>query len=67
MVEVAKRHAVKAIVVENYYDTKSADAVARFSGARVVQIPGDVGGEPAVGSYEQYVDVLVARIGGALR
>jgi zinc/manganese transport system substrate-binding protein len=67
MVEVAKREGVKAIVVENYYDTKSADAVARFTGAKVVQIPGDVGGEPAVRTYEQYVDVLVTRIGGALR
>jgi zinc/manganese transport system substrate-binding protein len=67
MVEVAKREGVKAIVVENYYDTKSADAVTRFTGAKVVQIPGDVGGEPAVKTYEQYVDVLVTRIGGALR
>jgi zinc/manganese transport system substrate-binding protein len=67
MVEVAKREGVKAIVVENYYDTKSADAVARFSGAKVVQIPGDVGGEPAVKTYEQYVDLLVARVGGTLR
>jgi zinc/manganese transport system substrate-binding protein len=67
MVEVAKREGVNAIVVENYYDTKSADAVARFTGAKVVQIPGDVGGEPAVRTYEQYVDVLVTRIGGALR
>lgn len=67
MVEVAKREGVKAIVVENYYDTRSADAVSRFSGARVVQVPGDVGGEPAVTSYERYVEVLVTRIGGALR
>jgi zinc/manganese transport system substrate-binding protein len=67
MVEVAKREGVKAIVVENYYDTRSADVVSRHSGAKVVQIPGDVGGEPGVDSYEKYVEVLVTRIGGALR
>jgi zinc/manganese transport system substrate-binding protein len=67
MVDVAKREGVKAIVVENHYDTRSADVVSRHAGAKVVQIPGDVGGEPGVDSYEEYVDVLVTRIGGALR
>jgi zinc/manganese transport system substrate-binding protein len=67
LVSVAKRDGVQAIVVENYFDTKSAEAVARHSGARIVQIPGDVGGEPGVDTYEKYVDALVRRIGGALR
>ena len=67
MVEVAKRQGVKAIAVENYYDTRSADVVARHSGAKVVQLPGDVGGEPGIQTYEQYVDVLVSRVAGALR
>lgn len=67
LVGVAKRTGVKAIVVENYYDTKSADVVARHSGAKVVQIPGDVGGEPGASSYEAYVDTLVRRIGEAAR
>ena len=67
LVVVAQREGVKAISVENYYDTKSADVVARHSGAKVVQIPGDVGGEPGVNTYEQYVDVVVSRLAGALR
>lgn len=67
LVGVAKAQGVKAIVVENYYDTKSADVVAQHSGAKVVRIPGDVGGEPEARSYEAYVDVLVRRIGEALR
>jgi zinc/manganese transport system substrate-binding protein len=67
MVQVAKRDGVRAIVVENYYDTKSADTVARFSGAKVVQTPGDVGGERGIDTYERYIDVLVSRIAGALR
>jgi zinc/manganese transport system substrate-binding protein len=64
---VAKREGVKAISVENYYDTKSAEVVARHSGARIVQIPGDVGGEPGIDTYERYVDVLVKRLVRALR
>jgi zinc/manganese transport system substrate-binding protein len=67
LVGVAKRDGVKAIVVENYYDTKSADVVAQHSGAKVVQIPGDVGGEPGASTYEAYVDTLVRRIGEAAR
>ncbi|HEX9307658.1 MAG TPA: metal ABC transporter substrate-binding protein [Anaeromyxobacter sp.] len=67
LVGVAQREGVKAISVENYYDTKSAEVVARHSGAKIVLIPGDVGGEPGVDTWEKYMDVLVKRIGTALR
>ncbi len=67
LVGVAQREGVKAISVENYYDTKSAEVVSRHSGAKIVLIPGDVGGEPGLDTWEKYMDVLVKRIGGALR
>jgi zinc/manganese transport system substrate-binding protein len=67
LVEVAKREGIKAISVENYYDTKSADVVARHSGAKTVLIPGDVGGEPGLDGYEKYMDLVVKRLAGALR
>ncbi len=67
MVLKARQDGVKAILVENYYDTKSADLVAQHSGARVVQIPGDVGGEPGARDYPSYLDLLVKRAVGALR
>src|SRR5512133_2705939 len=67
LVGVAQRQGVKAIVVENYYDRKSAEVVARHSGAQVVQIPGDVGGEPGLKTYDQWIDALVTRIAGAVR
>lgn len=63
----ARREGVRAIVVENYYDRRSAEVVARHAGVKVVQIPGDVGGERDVKDYEAYVDALVTRIAGALR
>jgi zinc/manganese transport system substrate-binding protein len=67
LVGVAQREGVKAISVENYYDTKSAEVVARHSGAKIVLIPGDVGGEPGGETYEKYVDLVVGRIAGALK
>jgi zinc/manganese transport system substrate-binding protein len=67
LAEIARREGVKAIVVENYYDRRSADAVARAAGATVVPIPGDVGGEAGAGDYLGYVGVLVGRVAGALR
>jgi len=67
LVLVAQREGVKAMSVENYYDTSSAEVVARHSGAKIVLIPGDVGGEPGLDSYEKYMDVIVKRIAGALK
>jgi zinc/manganese transport system substrate-binding protein len=67
LVAIAQREGVKAITVENFYDSKSAEVVSRHSGAKIVLIPGDVGGEPGIDTYEKYVDVVVRRIGGALR
>jgi zinc/manganese transport system substrate-binding protein len=67
LVVVAQREGVKAISVENYYDTKSAEVVSRHSGAKIVLIPGDVGGEPGLDTYEKYIDTVVGRITGALR
>lgn len=67
LVGVAQRDGLKAISVENYYDTKSAEVVARHSGAKIVQIPGDVGGEPGLDTYDKYLGTVVKRIAGALR
>ncbi len=67
LVGVAKREGVKAVLVEDYYDTKSADVVRRFAGVKIVQIPGDVGAEPGVGNYERFMDLIVKRVIGALQ
>lgn len=67
LVELARRDGVKAITVEDYYDPQACQVVARHSGATVVLIPGDVGGEPGLDTYEQYLDAVVGRIAAALR
>jgi zinc/manganese transport system substrate-binding protein len=67
IVQIVRARGVKAILVENYYDPKFAQAVARYTAAKVVLIPGDVGGEPGLDTYEKYVDRLVHLLVGALR
>jgi zinc/manganese transport system substrate-binding protein len=67
LVEVARREGVKAAIVESYYDARSDDQVARLTGAKVVTIPGDVGGDPAGKDYLSYVGLLVKRVVEAVR
>ena len=65
LVGTVRSMGVKAILVESYYDTRSADVVARHAGAKVVVIPGDVGGfKDERGTLDPrdwfaYVDALV--------
>jgi zinc/manganese transport system substrate-binding protein len=67
LVLVAQREDVRAILVEDYYDTRSASVVASHSAAKIVMIPGDVGGEPGLDTYEQYMEVIVNRVVRALQ
>ncbi len=67
LVQKAKADGVRAVVVENYYDRRAADLVARLAGGKVVVIPGDVGGSDGARSYTGYMDVLVRSIAEALR
>ncbi len=67
IVRIMRAEGDKAILVENYYDTKSAEVVAGHTGAKVVSIPGDVGGVPQADTYEHYIDVLVRLVLDAVR
>ncbi len=67
LVLLARKEHVAEIVVENYYDTRSARVVAEHAGAKLVLIPGDVGGEPGVSTYLDYVGAVVTRVVGGLR
>ncbi|HEY6106883.1 MAG TPA: metal ABC transporter substrate-binding protein, partial [Anaeromyxobacteraceae bacterium] len=67
LVGVVKREGVKAVVVENYYDPKSGELVARLGGAKLVIVPGDVGGLPEAKGYLEYLDALVRLVSQALR
>jgi len=67
LVGVVKREGVRAVVVENYYDPKSGELVARLGGAKLVVIPGDVGGAPEAKGYLEYLDALVRLVSQAAR
>jgi zinc/manganese transport system substrate-binding protein len=67
MVSLARREGIKAILCEGYYDSRSDELVSRLSGAKLVTIPGDVGGDPAASGYEAYLELLVRRLVGALQ
>jgi zinc/manganese transport system substrate-binding protein len=67
LVALGRKEGIKACLVENYYDSKSDELVARLIGGTVVRIPGDVGGDPAATGYEAWLDLLVQRIAAAVR
>jgi len=67
LVGVVKAQGVKAILLENFHDRKSADVVAKHTGAKVVVLPGDVGGTPEARTWESYEDQLVKLVSGAVR
>ncbi len=67
LVALARKEGIKACVVENFYDSKADELVARLAGGTVVRIPGDVGGEAAASSYEAWLDLLVQRISAAVK
>ena len=73
LVGVVRARGVKGILLENYHDRRSADVVARHTGARVVTLPGDVGGFKDEGNaldpkdWFGYMDSLVQLVTGALR
>jgi zinc/manganese transport system substrate-binding protein len=66
-VEQGKAEGIKAIIVERYYDPRSAETVAKAIGAAVVVIPGDVGGEPEARSYPEWIELVVSRVTAAYR
>jgi len=73
LVGVVKTQGVKSILVENFYDLRSAEIVSKHSGAKVVEVPGDVGGfrdEAGVldpKDWFAYMDVLVNLVVGSLK
>ena len=64
---VVKSAGVKGVLVENYYDRRSADQLRSLTGVKVIVIPGDVGGTKEASDWVSYVDVLVKSLGQAVQ
>ena len=56
---VVRSAGVKGVLVENYYDRRSANQLRDLTGVKVIVIPGDVGGTKESPDWFSYVDVLV--------
>jgi len=51
LIRTMKQTGARAIIMEPFYDRKTADFVARETGARVLLLPPSVGGSPQVPDY----------------
>jgi zinc/manganese transport system substrate-binding protein len=60
-----KAKSCKTIVIDSYYDDRLAQVLGQEVGAKVVVVPGDVGGVPDATDYFTYMDFLVHNIGAA--
>ena len=67
VIEKAKAHGVKAILLEPYYPRKAADQVAAKTGAKVVVCANSVGGQPEATDYLALIDLIVNELSGALK
>jgi len=56
---IVKSAGVKGVLVENYYDPRSANQLRDLAGVKVIVIPGDVGGTRDASDWVSFVDTLV--------
>ena len=67
VIQTIKRTGAKAIIMEPFYDRKTADLVSRQTGAQVLILPPSVGGTPAVGDYIKLMTYDIRTLASALR
>jgi zinc/manganese transport system substrate-binding protein len=59
LASAVKSAGVKGVLVESYYDRRSADQLRDLTGVKVIVIPGDVGGTREATDWVSYEDALV--------
>jgi zinc/manganese transport system substrate-binding protein len=64
---VVKLAGVKGVLVEAYYDRRSAEQLRDLTGVKVIVIPGDVGGTREATDWPSYEEVLVQSLLQAVR
>ena len=67
LASTVKSAGVKGVLVENYYDPRSANQLRDLSGVKVILIPGDVGGTKSAPDYLSWVDTLVKSLAQAVQ
>jgi ABC-type Zn uptake system ZnuABC Zn-binding protein ZnuA len=66
LIQTMKRTGAKVIVMEPFYDKKTADFVADKTGAKVLILPPSVGGVKGVGDYIAVMDYDIKQLAAAL-
>jgi zinc/manganese transport system substrate-binding protein len=66
LIQTMKRTGAKVIVMEPFYDQKTADFVASRTGAKVLILPPSVGGVKGVGDYISVMDYDIKQLAAAL-
>jgi zinc/manganese transport system substrate-binding protein len=59
LASTVKAAGVKGVLVESYYDPRSANQLRDLTGVKVLVIPGDVGGSREASGYITWMDILV--------
>ncbi len=67
LIATMRRTGAKVIVMEPYYDRRSADFVAQRTGAQVLVLPPSVGGVRTITDYIQLMQNDVGQLAAALR
>lgn len=62
LLDLVRREGVKVILNDVFYPTQAADYVAAKTGARVLVVPIDVGGEKGVDTYVGLIDYILDRM-----
>ena len=64
LIELMKRSSVKLVIVDSFYPSSTARFVADNAHARLVAAPSNVGAMPAIKTYFDLVDALIAALKG---
>jgi len=62
-----KQHRVKLILMEPWHEHRTPDLVAEQTGAKVVELPVQVGSAPDAGDYPSLCKAIVSRVTAALQ
>jgi zinc/manganese transport system substrate-binding protein len=67
MIAQMKSDNVRLILMEPWHERRTPDTVAEQTGAKVVEFPAQVGGEPEITDYPALCGVIVAHVTAALK
>jgi ABC-type Zn uptake system ZnuABC Zn-binding protein ZnuA len=66
LIQTMRRTGAKVIIMEPFYDRKTADFVAARTGAKVLILPPSVGGIKGVGDYISVMNYDIQQLANAL-